>query len=113
MATSPFDTPSQERAALVALYEATEDWYHDIKLASDNPTGEWLRRHAPSPVASIVKLDLEGNWLHGPLPAETRPTHYLRTLDLGGKWFRGGIPPALGNLAMLELLDLSGGQHEV
>ena len=68
-----------ERAALVALYEATvgANWTHSANWLSDKPLGAW----------------------HG---VTTDNSGRVTSLELGGNQLSGEIPPDLGNLTNLR-----------
>ena len=107
-----------ERAALVALYEATNgsNWVDDTNWLTDAPLGEWYGVHTDH-FGRVVRLDLAGrrdaaarrtvsHGLIGSLPPELGNLIGLRTLDLGDNDLFGAIPPELGNLTELRRLDL-------
>lgn len=118
---------SRDRAALVALYNATEgpDWDNDDNWLSDKPVGEW---HGVTTGDSgrVVELRLVDNRLNGPIPPELADLSNLRVLDLSWNKFAGqpinlervpplyeenglsvAIPPELGNIPNLRKLNLS------
>ena len=119
----------QDRAALVALYNATggRNWRNNDNWLSDAPIGEW---HGVTINESgrVVELNLVNNHLNGPIPHELGNLFNLTALDLsrnkishevtdeeeppfyGALGLNGEIPPALGNLSTLRKLDLSGNQ---
>ena len=74
---------SDDRAALVALYEARDgdNWINNTHWLSDKPLDEWYG----------VTTDENG-----------RVTH----LDLGANRLSGALPSSLGNLTNLQALDL-------
>ena len=120
-----------ERAALAALYEATDgqNWRNNGNWLTDAPLGEW---HGVTVDADgrVESLDLRDNGLGGPIPPELGNLTSLETLHLGislevcltwpscpdmdwgsrGElnYLTGPIPPELGGLASLRTLDLSG-----
>ena len=109
---------SPDRAALVALYEATNgpNWVDDTNWLTDAPLGEWYGVHTDH-FGRVVRLDLAGrrdaaarrtvsHGLIGSLPPELGNLIGLRTLDLGDNDLFGAIPPDLGNLTELRRLDL-------
>ncbi len=96
-----------ERAALVALYRATDgpNWAERGKWLSDAVIGDW---HGVTTDAGgrVTGLELGSNWLRGSLPAELAGLSELRQLDFGGNRLAGPIPAWLGGLSKLEHLDL-------
>ena len=113
---------SNDRAVLVALYEATDgpNWLDNGNWLTDAPLGEW---HGVDTDTSgrVVSLDLSGRWedheeeptsqgLKGPIPPELGRLSHLRWLALWSNKLSGPIPPELGDLANLEQLNL-GGNH--
>ena len=67
----PSGSPESDRAALVALYEATDgaNWTNNTNWLSDRPIGEWHGVIMRSD-GRVTALDLLWNQLSGPLPAE-------------------------------------------
>ena len=126
-ATVP-DNP--DRAALVALYEATGGpyWARSTNWLTDAPLEHWygvevdsgrvvglnltnnrLRNRVPPELAlleGLRELRLDWNSLSGPVPAELGRFPLLRHLDLGNNDLKGPIPPEIGRLARLEHLNL-------
>ena len=78
--------PQQDRAVLVALYEATDgaQWSKNASWLSDAPLGSW---HGVSTDANgrVTELDLSENNLTGALPAELGQLGNLEELDLSEK----------------------------
>ncbi len=123
-------TENPDRAALVALYHATDgpSWRQSDNWLTDAPIREWhgvstadgrvvqLRLHGndlsgPIPpelgnLASLKYLRLDNNGLTGPLPPELGNLTSLTELWLYNNGLTGSIPPELGNLANLEVLTL-------
>ena len=98
---------ASDRAALVALYNATEgaDWTRDWNWLSDRPIGEWFGVITNS-AGRVAELGLSGNGLTGPIPAQLGDLSDLELLDLRFNGLTGPIPAQLGTLTNLELLDL-------
>ena len=105
-----------ERAALVALYEATDgpNWTNNENWLTDAPLGEWhgVDLHFDT---SVDALNLSDNNLTGPIPPELGSLFRLRTLNLSGNNLSGPIPPELGGPVSqssgqlwIHRLDLSG-----
>ena len=126
-------TENPDRAALAALYEATDgpNWTNNENWLTDAPLREWhgvwvgdggrvkdlsLRFNelsGPIPpelgnLASLEWLSLSENALTGPIPPELGNLASPKTLSLGGNALSGPIPPELGNLASLKTLSLGG-----
>ena len=125
-------TPVVQRAALVALYDATDgaNWTRSLNWSTDVPVADWagvvvddsgsvtglslrgagLSGSIPAEVGSLTDLgalDLSFNALSGPLPAEVGNLTSLVTLDLAYTRLSGSIPAEVGNLVGLEFLDLA------
>ena len=125
-------SPATDRAALVALYNATggANWTDNTNWLSTGPIGEWhgvatdtsgrvtelnLRENnltgiIPSSLgrlASLERLDLQGNHLTGSIPGELSNLTGLQRVDLDYNQLTGALPPWLGNLGDLEALDLN------
>ena len=99
------DTIPQQRSALEAIYDATGggDWYSRDNWLSDRPLDDWygVSTNADGYVDSI---NLHGNGLSGPIPAELGNLANLEILWLNGTGVSGPIPAELGNLANLKEL---------
>ena len=107
-----------DRAALVALYEATDgpNWVNNENWLTGAPLGEWYGVGTDAS-ERVVRLDLGGRWdseardfmlhgLTGLIPSELGDLARLESLRLEHNQLSGPIPPELGNLANLEVLDL-------
>ncbi len=97
----------QDRAALVALYNATDgpNWSTSTNWLTDKPLGDW---HGVGTDRSgrVDWLGLWDNGLAGTIPSELGNLANLNTLDLGSNQLTGGIPSELGNLTNLNWLSL-------
>ena len=104
-------TPNPDRAALVALYHATDgpNWKRNSNWLSEAPLGLWNLVHT-DPSGRVTSLWLQDNQLRGEIPAELGSLSSLVLLLLNGNELRGGIPPELGSLAKLDTLMLSENQ---
>ena len=109
---APIDAVAQggaanDRAALVALYEATggSDWTDRTNWTTDEPLDVWFGVSTDA-TGRVAALALPENELAGTLPAALRNLTHLRRLDLGGNRLAGSIPAELGDLVELEELSL-------
>ena len=102
---------SPDRAALVALYNATDgpNWMRRYNWLSDEVLGSWYGVEMDG-YGRVRELALAGNGLSGSIPPELGDLARLEALDLYVNELAGSIPPQLGNLASLELLVLGGNQ---
>ena len=111
-----------DRAALAALYEATDgpNWARDENWLSGEPLREWHGVETDA-FGRVVRLDLGGRWdgkigewvphgLRGRIPPELGSLAGLTSLNLRANALEGPIPPELGVLASLEELWLDGNQ---
>ena len=124
-----------DRAALVALYNATEggSWTTRTNWLSGRPLDEWhgvttdsdgrvtelnlsfnsVKGALPAELGDLTNLEslrLSENPLTGPIPAELGDLTNLRELHLGSQGYSrltGPIPAALGDLTNLESLVLN------
>ena len=96
-----------DRAALVALYEATDgpNWKRNDNWLSTEPLGDWYGVFVDEE-GRVVGLDLAFNDLSGPIPLELGILGKLRGLALNENALLGSIPARLGDLANLQRLDL-------
>ena len=99
--------PISDRAALVALYEATDgpNWTNQDNWLTHAPLKDWYGVEVNAE-GRVISLDLYRNGLVGELPAELVNLAALESLELGRNRLTGSIPPELGNLAALERLEL-------
>ena len=133
---APEDTsPETDRAALEALYHATDGdgWDSSDNWLTDEPLGEWagvetnesgrvvelnfydnrLSGEMPPELGNLpnlILLNLNGNQLNGEIPPELGNLSNLFDLNLGSNRLSGDIPPELGNLTNLSAIYLSGNQ---
>ncbi len=99
-------TVATDRAALVALYDATggDSWTTSTGWKSHQPLGDWhgVTTNADGRVTSLV---VANNNLTGSLPAELGNLSELVDLAFYDNQLTGTIPPELGNLSVLNLLN--------
>ncbi len=95
-----------ERAALVAIYDATDgdNWTDNTNWKSEEPVGNWYGVTVEN--GAVTELDLEDNNLTGTLPPEIGNLTSLEVLRLGFNSLSGAIPSAMGDLTSLEGLWL-------
>ena len=128
-------SPATDRAALIALYNATDgaNWTYNLNWLSDGPIGSWdgvttdhdgrvsrlllglngLSGMMPAELGNLTNLEwlsLHGNQLTGEIPVELGNLTNLRDLELANNQLTGTIPSDLGNLTRLKWLYLSGNQ---
>ena len=127
----PAPSAASDRAALVALHEATDgdNWSDDTNWLSGGPLSTWhgvitdasgrvtmlylddnnLRGEIPSELASLTELTgllLARNALTGEIPAALADLRNLTHLSLSANDLRGEVPPGLGSLPRLVSLSL-------
>ena len=95
------------RAALVALYEATDgdNWTNNRNWLTDAPIGEWFGVSADDS-GRVIELILSQNQLNGEIPAELGRLTDLEYMDLFGNQLQGEIPAELGSLGNLTVLRI-------
>ena len=98
---------AEDRAALAALYRSTNgaSWVDSSNWATSAPLQEWFGV-GTDVEGRVVLLELVGNGLSGPLPAELGNLAHLDWLDLSSNGLTGPVPAELGNLDRLRLLYL-------
>ena len=106
--TSEITVENPDRAALVALYHATDgpNWVNGDNWLTDAPLGDWYGVRVRG--GRVVGLLLARNALTGPIPAALGSLSNLRELSLGENALTGLIPAALGSLSNLRELSLGG-----
>ena len=101
------DQASPDRVALMALYDATNgnNWTDSTNWGTDEPLDRW---HGVTigDAGRVVRLNLHGNNLTGPIPPELGTLTNLRRLFLYENNLTGTLAPALGDLSNLEYLRL-------
>ena len=105
---SEITVTNPDRAALVALYEATDgpNWTNSDNWLTDAPLGDW-RGVRTDGSGRVVGLRLGNNELAGRIPVELGDLVNLRYVILYSNELAGRIPVELGDLANLATLDLS------
>ena len=118
--TSEITVVNPDRAALVALYNATDgpNWVDNTNWLTDAPLGEWYGVSTDA-AGRVAGLNLSGTFdyeallwtkhgLQGELPVELANLTGLTYLNLIANDLNGPIPPELGGLENLEKLGLWG-----
>jgi hypothetical protein len=115
--TSAITVENPDRAALVALYEATDgpNWRNSDNWLTDAPLQEWYGVDTDH-TGRVVRLDLAGrrdgedrlipHGLKGPVPAELGSLSRLTSLNLRANSLTGPTPSELGRLSELTSLNL-------
>ena len=100
-------TVATDRAALVALYDATvgANWSNNANWKTNAPLDDWYGVSTDSD-GRVIFVDLRSQRLAGPLPAALGSLSRLERLFLQGNLLTDSIPAALGNLSNLENLYL-------
>ena len=100
-----------DRAALVALYNATDgdNWKNKTNWLSEEPLNNWDGVTVGNS-GRVIKLDLRANGLSGGIPSELGNLSNLTQLHLYSNQLSGEIPSELGNLTNLTELSLTGNQ---
>ena len=95
-----------DRAALVALYNATDgpNWLDKTNWLTDAPLSQW--KGVETQAGRVTWLELSWNNLTGSIPAEVGNLAHLQSLFLYSNYLTGPIPPELGNLTRLIDLEL-------
>ncbi len=103
-------SPAGDRAALVALYKATDgpDWTDNTNWLSDRPLSEWYGVTTAN--GRVTSLTLTNTNLRGPIPVELAQLSELERLGLGFNELTGTIPTQLARLAKLRSLELADNQ---
>ena len=106
--TAEITVGNPDRAALVALYNATDgpNWVDNENWLTDAPLGDWygVRTDASG---RVDRLDLSENNLTGSIPPELANLTELTSLDLADNELSGSFPAELGQLASLTEFNLA------
>ena len=111
VSTQAFAVTEQERAALIALYNATDGdrWTNNSGWGS--PLGTECIWHGVICENNRVNaLLLPSNQLRGHIPPEIGQLTELQWLSLGDNQLSGAIPPEIGQLTKLKSLNFSWNQ---
>ena len=106
--TASTNTAATDRAALVALYNATSgpNWTIDTNWLTTAALSEWYGVTTDVD-GRVTHVYLAQNELNGELPVELGDLTNLQILYLNQNMLSGAIPVALGKLTNLEQLSLS------
>ena len=98
-----------DRAVLMALYDATVgvDWAEAGGWDTGAPLDRWHGVTVDGD-GRVSQLNLTGNRLHGPIPAELGSLNRLAELRLVDNSLTGSIPGELADIPTLRVLWLSG-----
>ena len=107
----PLEPFAAERAALMALYNATNgsQWHDQRNWTNTGSLRDW-RGVSTNSAGFVTGLSLPDNNLSGTLPPELGDLTQLRQLDLDDNQLTGSIPPELGDLPQLRRLVLGANQ---
>ena len=107
-ATDDEGTVATDKAALVALYNATggADWTNSTNWNTASALDTWAGVTTDTS-GRVTEVALYRNNLEGSLPAKLGELTHLRELNLRSNGLDGSIPAAVGNLTQLRRLDLS------
>ena len=105
--TSEITVANPDRAALVALYHATDgpNWVDNGNWLTEVPLDEWYGISTDG-AGRVTTIELAANALAGPLPPEIGRLANLRRLELSRNGLTGSIPSEIGRLPNLEFLNL-------
>lgn len=108
---------SEERAALIELYQATggANWYRKrLWLGVAGSECEWYGVICSGPANDryVQRLVLRDNNLVGELPASLAALERLDSLQLSDNQLGGSLPESLWNLPALQYLWLAGNEFE-
>ena len=102
------DGVATDRAALVALYNATNggSWADDANWRSDEPLSSWYGVTTNGD-GRVTRPELDDNDLRGRLPAALGDLSELERLHLEDNALRGALPSELAHLTHLTSLRLT------
>ncbi len=119
-ATARAAVPAGERAALIALYDATNGagWSDQSNWRNAGDTDfnvagtecQWFGVSCDSGETTVIGLSMASNNLSGSMPIQLGDLTNLQSLDLRGNSLTGSIPAVLGSLTSLQSIFLDGNQ---
>ena len=103
----PAGSPATDRAALVALYNATDgpNWTNNTGWLTDRPLYDWYGV-TPDANGGVTELNLSDNQLTGEIPAELGNLSNLERLYLGANQLTGCVPAGLRDVPFNDLAGL-------
>ena len=103
----PAGSPATDRAALVALYNATDgpNWTNNTGWLTDRPLDDWYGV-TPDANGGVTELNLGENDLTGEIPAELGNLSNLERLYLGANQLTGCVPAGLRDVPFNDLAGL-------
>ena len=108
MGVGPISPVEMDRAALLALYNATDgaNWTNNTNWLSDEPLGDW---HGVTTDADgrVTAIDLTSNKLAGGIPTELGNLSNLVSLKFTFNDLAGTLPTELGSLSNLQSLEIN------
>ncbi|MEI2692708.1 MAG: hypothetical protein V9H69_24475 [Anaerolineae bacterium] len=106
--TAVTEIPQQECEALVAFYTSTDgdNWYNNSGWLHSMTPCSWFG--VTCDAGHVSRLEMDQNYLYGPLPPDIANLTELRVLSLTFTGLTGEIPAQIGDLTNLLRLDLSG-----
>ena len=106
--TSEMTVASPDRAALVALYNATDgpNWVNNANWLTDAPVGDWYGVQTDG-TGRVVRIQIPDNLLAGPIPSDVSKLTRLQQLSLGNNGISGQFPAELASLPNLRIVDLN------
>ena len=102
---------AQERAALIAIYNALDgpNWRaKDNWLGAAGSECTWNAVTCDSASTTVVELGLGWNNARGVMPREIGDLPNLEVLTADGSTITGPMPPEIGRLSKLRILNLTG-----
>ncbi len=102
-------TVATDRAALVALYNATDgaNWNRNANWLTDETLDNWQGVSTNSD-GRVNGLSISSNNMNGALPSELGNLSEMDVLMIASSSLSGSLPSSLGNLSKMRLLILSG-----
>lgn len=101
---------AKERAALIALYKATDgaNWTNNENWCTDASIDTWYGITTSRDL--VTQISLYSNNLCGKLPIEIGDLSCLKSLNLRDNEISGELPAEIGNLSCLTTLNLNDNQ---